>query len=495
MPSAEALHALPNNTIFYIQGYYAKNDHNGGYYQITNTYTAGALKVIYNSTTKYLIALENDGTRSESINLCRYGIREYPITSANVDTPKTTENTYATQNSSIISNIIMPMSYNEFTLPVGRFYFESPITLTSHQTNIRGEVLPPKSNLSQTRYEGAGYTNGTMLCFPFLTNGQSAIVMGQGTVSNVCIYGSFDTYNFTIDRTKILTAPNECVVETIKEVDGNQVRCTGINRNNQGIIKNVTVAGFYTAINADTCQIEDVNIQNCHYGVILGADAQADNLFGWSVHTFIKAQGSAMSVHNVRVDSCVHGIEAVLLDGGTFTDIDADWCADSLIICGDGTNNRHIDRVRFENLHGRYCMLKRYDESGTEPTATTLGANTDGYGVIRVLGNTSFINNYISLPYAGHTSVDSATGYTTPSLIFTADVSGTVNTIKDNIFELSANTHKDDVIEMFQTQGISNFYAKFINPFGTYAITNQGAEILDGDPSTDIDFSTVLRGE
>lgn len=454
MPSAEVLHGLPNNTIFFTKGFYSTTDKCGGYYLISTSATKGSLMVNYNDKTRYLTAIDVEGT---TIDVCRYGVR-----SSTLLTDLTVENTYATSNSDIIENLYWPYLNCIFKFPSGRFYFARPLKTIGNGVELSIFGDRNSAVIDYDRINNNAFDKGTILAFPFLTNGQTAITLGSGTIKDVTILGDFTTYDITFDRTKTISAPNEVISETIKEVDGTQVKCTGLSHG--AIIENVTVAGFYTGINEPNGNIvlTNINIFHCHTGIILHFDNKATNLFGWSVYDFMELHNNCISVTTARVDSCVHMVVTKDYCGTlTLTDIDGDWCTDSMIyLTKDGQYGAVTDSI-FDGIHGRCCTLKSYDSTQSDGVDVRDLADTNGYGYVRVDDGITCKNNQFTFNSIGNLASD-VTNYLTPAIAITF---GNIAP-SENIFKTSDTIA--NILKVFQTS--TNYQARIDLSNGTYYI-------------------------
>ena len=453
MPSTEELFALPDNTIFETDGFYTQTDGNGGKYIISNNqWTSGALQITFNNVTKALIALHSDGTiNSKEVDVCRYGIRN-----SNTVSDITLENTYAEQNSDIISRIYQLNLRGTLKFPVGRFYFKNPIDVRSRQYNIVGTNTPHEPNIV---YD-SNYSDGTILCFPFLSNGQTAIKLTLSNIENVTIAGNPTVYNFNIDRSKTITAPNEVVTETIAEDDqGTQIKCKALETTGNCKIINVNIVCFYEGIISDygNTIINNIILQRCHTGLLVHSDNKCRDIFGWYVNTLMEMDGTIISVNSIRADSCVHLIRIKNSAGSTITDADGDYCTDSLIVIGNETDQYlKVNNCSLENIHGRCCTLKSYDSSQSSTPDVRDLSNTSGYGIIRVEGSTQFRDNRIVISKIGNDNpFDNDSGnYRTPSIIFTFSNTATYlirnQFICNSISGLVLNT--DNIPKLFQAK-------------------------------------------
>lgn len=476
------------DTLFYAHGYYDILDGNGGYYFVTTTETEQARKITdENDDTKsvYLIPLDEKGNILSSVNLCRYGVREFLGLISNA----TVTGSYARNNSDIIESIVLPSAGSlTWKLPLGRFYFERPINLTARSRNLVGAEQPINiDNLfNSTKYKG-----GTMLVFPFLENGDVAITSGIGNIENVFICGDPSNYKFHIDRTKTTTAPNEVVVETIKQVNSTDYKCIGLKKNNAGHVKNVIISNFYTGYTSVITNIYLMNIKavSCHFGFVIANDSKCVGVYGWDVHTLLQIKGSIASATQVRVDSCVNAVNIVGNHSKiTLVDVDGDYCTDALIKIGDGTTGTEVQKCSFTSIHGRCCALKSYDSvNDDKPSAADLNINnSDGYGVIRVVNGAKFHDNHIQINGAGGNPFDSASDYKLPTILFTFG-SGASN-IFNNIIVANDDSVEDttEYIKSLVQTGSDSITYKIETALGTYYV--KGSTVTKNVTLTDAQF-------
>ncbi len=459
MPALADLLTMPVDTLFKTTGFYTDRDGHGGYYYVTESSSRarGGLKLNTESPIRYLVAVADEhGTALDMLDVCRYGVREFGVNTINLDTI-TVANTYAEINSDIISRItdVDHGAYLQF--PAGKFFFKDTISLSPSASNysIRGTGSP--NGTSDAQYKGYGQsTAGTALYFPFLTNEQVAISLSTGSIEDLTIYGNEHTYNFDIDRTKTITAPNEVVSETIAVVNNAQVKCTAIKKTAQGWIKNVVVYAFYTGVSTDSANIyiENVYARKCHFGVSVKNDTKIIGCYGVSVHTLLVIGGSITTAHSVRVDSCVNAVKLTKGNRIALVDVDGDYCTDALVLVGmDGTATE-VTRATLLALTGRCNTLKSYDHTqSTSPDVRTL-ADTSGYGLIRVDQNATFINNYIECSAIGELNpFDSSSNYFTPNILLTfANGSGRIIDNQFVVNDFGTLVTADDVLKVVQTK-------------------------------------------
>lgn len=477
MPSFEDLAELPNGTIFKTLGFYDKKDGHGGYYTITTSATTarGGIQLNTEGTVKYLIAWDTpQGKATNYIDICRYGVREYGIGSVSFSNI-TVENTYARRNSEIISKLIEGGRGSYIQFPIGRFFFESPLSFTGNNAyGIRGSSSP--SGMKPASITGYGQSVGaTTLYFPFLTNGQVAITTSSSNLENFEVIGNPNTYSFTIKRLNLPIDPSTVVEETIATSGGTAVKCTGISKTDAGYIKNVNVVDFYVGATAAIANIYISNFyaRSCHTGLSVGNDNKCIGIYGFDCDTLLEIRGSLVSATQVRVDSAIHAVRIINGNAITLTDIDGDFCTDSLIAVGNGGSGKIVQQGTFTGIHGRCCTLKSYDSlTETSPDVRDL-ASTSGYGLIRVENGCSFKDNTIIVNRIGDTNPfdgksGEPTNYRTPNILLTF---GSLSTeVERNNFILNDSTilNDSDILKIFQTKnGVSS---KFDIASGTYFI-------------------------
>lgn len=455
MPSTETLLSMASGTIFNTRGFYTAIDGHGGTYRVVanSNNGRGGLK-ISDDPARYLVSIDTDkGKACNYVDVCKYGIREYDIGTIDYSTI-TPENCYADINSDIISRIHSPGDRTYFQFPIGRFFFRDPIS--RQFVGIRGNNTPyPAPDYSHL---GWGQTlGGTILYFPFLTNGQAAFTTRMTNIENVVIYGNARTYKMEIDRSKTISAPDEVVTETIaKDENQEEIKCTGIIKNSNGYIKNVVVLNFYTGIYCATANIylENVYAKSCHVGISLGNDCKAVGVYGWHVHTLLQMRGAIASAVQVRVDSCVHAVHLVQGSGMNLTDVDGDYCTDSLILVGDVDANGDskwykVSDATIVGAHGRCCCLKSYDNTQTDsPDVRTL-QDTSGYGIIHVHKGCQLTDSFIVLNANKGNPFDTSGNYRIPSIILTR---GSLAFTHRNKITINSSTILDaeDILKNFQ---------------------------------------------
>ena len=217
--------------------------------------------------------------------------------------------------------------------------------------------------------------------------------------------------------------------------------------------------------------IKDFYARNVHYGINCANDTKMEGIGGFDVHTLIHIRGSLCSVLHERVDSCVHALEIVNGFSHTVTDVDGDWCTDSLIAIGDGVTYGDVGSVIFTGIHGRCNTLKAYNTT-THPDpidVRDLGVNTDGYGIIRVYPKVNFTDSVMTINnHGGARPTDGASTLLTPDILFTFASSEITNLDKLTFVLAKGIYDKDDILRVIQTR--NGFTAKVEDSSGVYFI-------------------------
>ena len=484
MPSNDELMAMPNNTEFVCRGYYDKLDNSGGRYIITLTWTAPSRKIVVDKKTRYLVPIcnPNGANNKMEIELNRLGLR--PHNENLSETELTVDNTYAKDNSDMMDSLIGGEMGITFKIPKGRYFFERPISLISRQTTLLGDSHTFARSSAALTYNNV-LISGTQLCFPFLTDGQSAIAGAFGGIENIAILGNRNTYDFHIDRTKTITDPENVVQETIAEKDGAQIKCTGISAS-IGLWRNVTVNNFYNGIvvPVSNTYMTDIMCNRCHFGLSIANDNKCKGIYGWDCHTLLKVTGSIASAIQVRVDSCVNAVNIVGgVAGTTLIDVDGDYCTDSLIKIGDDNSTwSNVRNCTFLGLHGRCCALKSYNtKTDKKPNASELTmSNSSGYGIIRVMPNCNFHSNYIQITTLQGNPFDESGDYLTPPILFTFNTNGIVKLNQFLINDVNIVNSAEYIKSLIQTK--SDVTTKLETSVGIYQIeTNVDKYITEGE--------------
>jgi len=397
-PSESEIVALSNNVFFTTRGFYAKMDGFGCTYYASTSYQANSLHI----GTKYVAPVNQP---VGEIFLPYYGIR--------------TGAAYAVSNSAALAAIYNINFGSVLKFPAGHFYFDSAIVLTGSQLKLMG--VAPVGYTIDTNTSGL-----TWLHFPNLTDGQSAITTGATTISNIIFYGNPDTYNCVIDRTKTVTDPTHIVTET------NTIKTYGINATSFTDIQNCSFRYFYYGIYCATGNTTINNIfgRNCHTVASIGNDTKVNGIFGFNAMVVLEIRGSISSAITIRGDSIGKHLVHIISGAGIYlSDLDADYCLGSILHLGNG-NWETIENLLVDGMHGRHGTYKAYDKTlSTGPTVDDVLTSEDveNYPIISVNKQCAVMSAKFSiLGYGNSNPMDAASNYLTPSILFVADTSTTV---------------------------------------------------------------------
>lgn len=436
MPSDNELLKLPNNTVFSTKGYYSSDDGAGSSYIITDTWLTCCKKIILTDAdgnivkTRYL----RDTTEfyNGKINLLHYGLKRFLSNESNVSDEEKIK--YGEINNKVCKSIAN--SFNKtpiIYIPVGIYYFNEPIKaqdFTDYQSiMIVGDGANPTMHYGQKGI--------TSLVFPFLNEGDIAVKIGNGGMKNISIVG--EQYSINFDRSVCITDPDSVITETY------EVKATGVSISG-GTIENVSVRGFYTGINMDAANSYNTMLKftQCHYGLICGNDNKFIGMYGRGVHTLFKPLNSLVSATQIRVDSCVHVIEVDNMNGLQITDLEGDWCTNSIIHINGVLKNSSL-----KSIIGRHSCLVCYD-SATESYKKASDITIEDYlkyGVITLKKSARIENCYIECNATAGNPFDTSTTYRySPIIISTGKWCSIKNTkiyVNQDIFEPTKEYAKD----------------------------------------------------
>ena len=354
-PDDTVLESLPIDSIFEVKGFYSAGDMQKCSYKKTTEYIANS---IFKKNSNYYI---KPITSNENIVfLPYYGIRA--------------GKEYSSQNSNILSNITLKHG-TVLKIPVGDYYFENSIDLKTKQLSLIGECMSFTPDLD---------TNGiTRLIFNNLKEGESGIIIGTGSLSNVCILGNSEHYNYSIDRNKTYTDKNNIEQEvcTIKNY--------GIKGGQISTLNNVVVQNFYYGCYLETSNIYIDNFfaRKCHIGISLGGDTKCKGIYGWDIHTLLQLRNSVSSAIQVRADNCHHLVHIIGYTGSIhLEDLDGDYCLGSVLKLGNHDEWGSTEHLIVNGIRGRACCLNTYNtETDTEITSSNVTSEeVSNYGFISV---------------------------------------------------------------------------------------------------------------
>lgn len=532
MPSRTELLDMKGNQLFFTKGFYDVYDNNGGFYYLSSTCIKGGYPLYEDDEKhdnpnkhdekKWLYALDGNGEFSADIPVCRYGVKAFPIAYGMTDERLADESiTNATANSRILYNLIHSASwianYTQLVFNTGKFIFAEPLDLTFRSVGIRGKH---SIRLGQPNavFGGDG-AKCTALIFPFLKDGETALTIGMGSIEHICVAGNPNTYDFSINRNPngdyTIGTYDQVVNETIaKDTEGNEIKTRGIYCKNTTTLHDVEVFNFYTGMYMETTNVyfSNFNCGACHLGLSIGNDTKLIGVYGWNVHTLLQFRGAISSATSVRVDSCVNVINCIgTCSGLTVTDVDGDYCVDSLILVGIEETNAfaNLNGSVFVGIHGRCCCLKPYASATEEPQkASDLGTATEGYGLIRAVGQGHIQNNYFLINTNGGNPFDKEVEqkWRTPPILLTYKPQWT--SIRNNLFVLANDyANLENPADLFQTVGNymhnngenNAFNATLQTPKGMWFIerngkvTSMAEKNLGVESYEDIDFASKYK--
>lgn len=445
-PSDEVLNKLPMNSTFEVKGFYEEGDMPKCLYK----------KVSWsaNSIDKSSYHIKPIVENTNMVFLPNLGIR--------------TGAEYAESNSRILSQVYLGFG-STLVLPVGDFYFDRPIDLKSRQLSLVGEVSAFTPDLNAKGF--------TWLYFMNLRDGECAISLATGTISNVIIKGNENQYNYTIDRTKTYVDSDNIEQENFT------VKCYGIKGGSTSSLINVYVANFYYGCYLDTgnIYITDFYARNCHIGLSIGNDTKCKGVYGWDLHTMLQIRGSISSAVQVRCDSCHHLVHLVgYMSGNILTDLDADYCLGSVIKIGNYDEWGSVENLVVNGVTGRHCCLNVYDTSSdVPPTISNIASdsNISDWAFISVERKNKLDGAIITVAHSLHSNpLDDSSPYRTPTILIAGGESSTIlasfnTTFKnqygsDGTINFNRQTMLDSIINFSGTA--NNTRIAFITPSGDY---------------------------
>ena len=387
-PNDEILNSLPINSTFEVKGFYVEGDMPKTMYQ----------KVSWseNSIQKTGYCIKPSKTISKTVFLPSLGIR--------------TGSEHAISNSSIISNMNMGFG-TTLELPEGDYYFDRPISLREKQGSIRGACA---SFTTDTKTTGL-----TWLYFPNLQDGESAITMATGSISNVIIKGNVSQYNYTIDRSKTYIDKDNLENETYT------IKTYGLKGGSTTTINNVYVSNFYYGayLNTGNIYINNFFARKCHYGLSIGNDTKCMGVFGYDVHTLLQIRGSLSSAVQVRGDSVHHLINicGANTSGVHLTDLDGDFCIGSVMTIGERDVWGTVSNLVINGITGRFCAYNAYDKSvDGVPTSNNITDSSDisNWAFISVYPKNNLNGAYITTTTSLSSNLmDKVSNYYTPPIL------------------------------------------------------------------------------
>lgn len=415
-PSDEVLDELPIDATFEVKGFYEIGDMPKCLYK--KTWPSG------NSINKTGYSIKPITDNPSEVFLPSLGIRH--------------GSEYAVNNSEILSKTYLDFG-STLVLPSGDFYFDRPIDLASNQLSLTGKMISFTTDLNT---KGA-----TWLYFMNLKNGECAISVVTGAISNVIIRGNANQYDYIIDRTKTYVDKSNIEQENFT------AKCYGIKGGSTTSLNNVYVANFYYGCYLDTGNIYITNFyaRKCHIGLSIGNDTKCKGIYGWDLHTMLQIRGSISSAVQVRCDSCHHLVHLVgYMSGNILTDLDADYCLGSVIKIGNYDEWGSVENLVVNGVVGRHCCLNVYDTSSDIPPTTSNLApdsNISDWAFISVERKNTLNGALITM---AHTLIsnplDADSNYRTPEILLAAGVETIVIASFNTNFKHNYTYESNDVV-------------------------------------------------
>ena len=460
-PNEQEISKLENGSYFMTNGFYSRIDNAGSLYSVSS-YANNAL--VFGS--KYVKPCNQ---ANGEIRVELYGVRP--------------GESYAASNSNIIESIVNKVEGSTYVFPPGHFYFERPIDISYRQLKISG--AHPVNVTPNFNDEGC-----TWLHFPNLVDGQSAIITAKSSISNVIIMGNPNTYNLSFDRKKTYVDTDNIVTVTT-----NGAKTCGIDASSHqpAIIKNCVIGYFYTGIDlaSSNSTLNSIYIRSCNTGIIASNDIKLSCVNMFNISTGIRITGGNTSVKQLRGDNIAkHLVEVISGSCITLDDIDGDYCLNSLIKLGDGTD-RTVESLSIINAHGRRSVSASYNyKTEDSPLFSDITPSTaEKYALVYASEHTRVHGCNFSLQLRKANPLDYECDYRIPEIVFVANENSSVIStiiqltgkvdlteqwILDNINSFSTNL---DSLEVFIQSGCNNYILKKKNDKTT--VRRNNASVID----------------
>lgn len=380
----------------------------------------------------------------------------------------------AQTNSNILKTTNFPLGAT-LILPIGDYYFSETIDLYKNQLSLKGY----QTTFSQDNAE----CGCTTLHFENLLDGQSAIKLATGSLSNVKVKGNINNYSYKIDRTK--TYVDKINIE--KEIFINKT--IGLSGGAITNIQNVVVENFYYGAKLDSGNIYINNFfsNSCHIGLSIGSDTKCVGVFGWYVHTLLEIRNSSSSAIQVRGDSVHHLVSLVGYSSGIYlSDLDGDYCLGSLVTVGVKDVYGSVEDLIINGLRGRCCVLHAYDTTKDNKPSTTDISNeniVDEWAMISVNNKNSIKGAKISISGINSSNpLDVQSNYLLPSIIIAGGMQTFINGV---ILELPSSTKNDLIIDRKNLLNYIYNFSQNANSTNINIITSRGIYFYNKqNPST-----------
>lgn len=463
-PSDEVLDELPIDATFEVKGFYEIGDMPKCLYK--KTWPGG------NSVNKTSYCIKPITDNPSEVFLPSLGIR--------------TGSEYAVNNSEILSKTYLDFG-STLVLPSGDYYFDRPIDLASNQLSLTGKMISFTTDLN---------TKGlTWLYFMNLNDGESAINIVTGSISNVIIKGNASQYDYVIDRTKTYVDKSNIEQENFT------VKCYGIKGGCTTSLNNVHVANFYYGCYLDTGNIYITNFyaRKCHIGLSIGNDTKCKGIYGWDLHTMLQIRGSSSSAVQVRCDSCYHLIHLIgYVSGNILTDLDADYCLGSVIKIGEYDTLGSVENLVINGVVGRHCCLNVYDTSSDiPPTTLDVVSDTDvsDWAFIGVERKNTLNGALITMAHSlSSNPLDSDSNYRTPEILLAAGAETAVIASFNTNFKNNYTYELNDVVgfnRQTMLDSVINFSEAANNTMITFNTPTGNYYYHKSNPSTIITTKTI----
>ena len=436
-PSDEELNNLNLNETFEVKGFYNEGDINKCLYK----------KVSYSQN-----AIQKTGFCIKPITNCSNKKIYLPF----IGIKEGKEN--SEQNSTILSNLSLAFG-TTLELPDGHFYFKNTIDLKSKQCSLKGNYITFTPDLN---------TGGiTFLHFEELEEGEKAITLATGGLSNIVVVGNKEYYNYNINREQTYINPQSIENEICNK------KITGIYGGSTTILENVYVKNFYNGCYLESGNIYGTNLycRNCHIGISVGSDTKLKGIYGWNVHTVLEIRSNISSAIQVRGDSIHHlvHLNGSSCNGIYLCDLDGDYCLGSILKIGTKGKWHSTKGLVVSGITGRHGVLKCYDKTKDEiitSNSILTSDEIDSYSFISIMPqNHLYCATFILNGGISSNPLDKSSNYLTPEVLFG---------IGEN-----CNVHGITVITNFKTSNSNEKFTKdiFKNLIKSFSIVANNTNI------------------
>lgn len=366
--------------------------------------------------------------------------------------------------------------------PSGHYYFNEGLNIAIDQLSLLGNNMSFSLDLLTTGL--------TWLHFENLNDGEYAIKIVTGSISNIIIDGGESNYKYYVNREKTYTEPTKIEEETYSK------KCYGIMKGATTSITNVYVKNFYYGAYMDTgnLYINNFFARECHIGLSIGNDTKVKGVYGWDCNTLLQMRGSISSVHQVRCDSCYHLVNIIGYTTEIYlNDLDGDYCIGSLIKFGEYGEWGSTQDICINGLGGRSCAIKSYKKGVDEPPTSyniTDEKEVKNWGIISVEKYHSLKNCNITMKKEFNKPSNPMDNderlYRTPSIILACASSTEVNNIIIN------GNFNGEVTKQLILNSIKSFSGN-ANNLDVALITSKGNYYYNRPNATDINITKSVN--